>query len=223
MPVFVHLTPERNLASIRRRGIAPDRGVSRSRSVYALPVTRSFQVSHQWLRELRRRGSGMIFGVYFRLPDDHPVRVGHYNRGLVDMTAAEAVALLMAAEQRDAVRSRAADQDSKAVRDGRELPSSPEGYEVVVAGAIPPSQILRIKALPQVVGWRYRPGAHGTPPCACICCERGSVGIGRLLRRVEEDEAAGRRPKATLFGRPESSFRRVERLRRERAAGKPGD
>jgi hypothetical protein len=69
-----------------------------------------------------------------------------------------------------------------------------------------------------VTGWRYRPGAHGAPPCACICCERGNYGVGRLLRSVEQAEAAGRVPKATLFGRPERSWRRAERMKAARTA-----
>lgn len=216
MAVFVHLASERNLAAIRRGGIAPPRRRGSPRVVYALPVTRNFHVSHQWLRELKRHGGGSIFGVYFRLPDDHPVRVGHFSNGHVEMTAAGAVALLMAAEARDPARAREADEKSRAVQRRRALPTSPEGYEVVIESRVPKAAILRVKALPQVVGWRYRPGANGRPPCACVCCERGAFGIQRLLRRVEEDEAAGRTPKIDLFGRDEASFRRVERLRRER-------
>lgn len=215
MPVFVHLTSHRNLRSIRRRGIVPPRDWHGS--VYALPVTRNFYVSHQWLRELRRLGGGTIVGVYFRLPGDEPVRVGHYHRGHVEMTAAEAVALMMEAEGRDPARAREWDQESKAVQRGRKLPTSPEGYEVLVPRAVLPSEILRVKALPQVVGWRYRPRANGSPPCACICCERGTYGLRKLLHRVEEAEAGGRPTKAVVFSRGEDSFRRVERLRRRRA------
>jgi hypothetical protein len=132
------------------------------------------------------------------------------------MTAAEAVALMMAAEGRDPARAREQDQESRAVQRGRKLPDSPEGYEVLVPRAVLPSEILRVKALPQVVGWRYRPRANGSPPCACVCCERGTYGIRRLLRRVEEAEAAGRPTRAVVFSRGEDSFRRVERLRRRR-------
>jgi hypothetical protein len=218
VPVFVHLTSHRNVRAIRRRGIVPGRG-SFGR-VYALPVTRSFYVSHQWLRELRRHGGGTIVGVYFRVGDDEPVEVGHYHRGHVSMTAAEAVALLMAAEGRDPARAREADEKSRAVREGRKLPSSPEGYEVLLSRSIHPSEILRIKALPQVVGWRYRPRANGAPPCACVCCERGAYGVRRLLRRVEEAEARDRSTKIVLFGREDDSYRRVERLRRRRDGSK---
>ncbi|HYF23766.1 MAG TPA: hypothetical protein VD929_10255 [Caulobacteraceae bacterium] len=201
MTVFVHLTSHRNLPAIRRSGIKPAR---RAEAIYALPVTRNFQIAHQWLRELKRDGAGEIFGVYFRLPGDEPVRVGHFGSAHVEMTAAEAVALMMQAETRDPSAAREEDRASKAVARGRRLPSSPEGFEVLVPRRIEPSEIVRVKALPQVVGWRYRPGANGAPPCACLCCERGRYGIGKLLRRVEENEAAGRADKATLFGRDEA-------------------
>src|SRR5687768_5607826 len=107
MPVFVHLTSQRNLPSIRRGGIALKKRRLRLRGVYALPVTRNFYVSHQWVRELKRLGGGTIVGVYFRIPDDEMVEVGHYDSLHVSMTAAEAVALMVAAEQRDPVEERA--------------------------------------------------------------------------------------------------------------------
>lgn len=216
MPVFVHLTSHRNLPSIRRGGIALAGGRRRPRGVYALPVTRNFYVSHQWLRELKRHGGGTIVGVYFRVPDDEPVEVGHFDGMPVAMTAAEAAALMLEAEGRDPAAARTQDRASKAVQRGRRLPSSPEGYEVVIPRRIEPSEIIRVKALPQVVGWRYRPRANGEPPCACICCSRGQFGIRRLLRRVEEAEAAGRPTRANLFGRDDASFARVERLRARR-------
>ncbi len=213
MPVFVHLTSHRNVAAIRRGGIRLVKRRVRPSGVYAMPVTRSFNISHQWVRELRRSGGGTIVAVYFRVPDDEPVEIGHYGSLHLPLPAAEAAALMLAAEENDPATARATDKASKAVARGRALPSSPEGFEVVIPRAIAPSEILRIARVPQVTGWRYRPGANGTPPCACICCERGGYGIDRLLRSVEADEAAGRQPKATLFGRPERSWRRAERLK----------
>lgn len=198
MPVFVHLTPHKNVPAIRRGGIAPGR---HTRGVYALPVTRNFQISHQWLRELRRDGGGTIMAVYFRIGDDEPVEVGHFSSRRVEMTANEAAALMLGAEQRDPTQARAADAASKAVKAGRVLPSSPEGYEVIIPRRIAASEILRVKVPPQVVGWRYRPGANGEAPCACICCERGRFGIRRLERAVEAAEAAGKTTKIRLFGR----------------------
>lgn len=219
MPTFVHLAPERELRSIRRRGIVPSKVFVGPRGVFALPVTRNFYISHQWLRELRRLGRGTIVGVYFRLPGDEPVEMGHYGRGHVPMTAAEAAGLLFRIENEDPGRARERDEKSKAVRGGWVLPSSAEGYEVFIPRAIQPSEILRVKALPQVVGWRYRPGANGRRPCACICCERGAYGVRKLVRRVEEDEAMDRPTKIIMFGREADSDRRVERLRRLRGKG----
>jgi hypothetical protein len=216
VPVFVHLTSHRNLASIRRGGIGAIKKRLRPRGVYALPVTPNFQISHQWLRELRRLGGGTIVGVYFRVPDDEPVEVGHYDSLHISMTAAEAVGLMMATARNDPASARALDRESKAVRNGRKLPTSPEGFEVIIPRVIAPSEIVRVKALPQVVGWRYRPGANGTKPCICICCERGSYGAIKLLRRVEEAEAAGRAPPFDMFGRDSKSWDRVERMKASR-------
>jgi hypothetical protein len=217
MPVFVHLTSHRNVASIRRGGIALRKRRLRPRGVYAMPVTRNFHVSHQWLRELRRAGGGTIVGIYFRVPDDEPVEVGHYNSLYRTMTAAEAGALMRDAEEHDPAAARERDRASRAVQRGHRLPSSPEGYEVVIPRRIEPGEIIRVKALPQVVGWRYMPGAHGQPPCACICCQAGQYGIRKLLRRVEEAEAGGKPTKVVMFGREDRSFERVERLRATRA------
>lgn len=215
MAVFVHLTSHRNIAAIRRGGIRPVKiGRYRPSGIYALPVTRNFNISHQWLRELRRLGGGTIVGVYFRIPDDEPVEISHYNGAGVDMTAAEAAGLMFALEQNDPVQARAEDE---ARRKKPALPSAPEGYQVIVPRAVAASEILRFKALPQVVGWRYRPGANGTPPCACICCEKGNYGIRKLERRVEADEATGRKSRITLFGREDASYDRVERMKARRA------
>ena len=69
--MFVHLAPESRVALIRRNGISRLRRGRGDfpKGVFAVPVTRSFYVSHQWLRELRRRNRGPIAGIYFRIPD----------------------------------------------------------------------------------------------------------------------------------------------------------
>jgi hypothetical protein len=190
--VLVHLTSQRNVARIRRRGIAMSLRGRRRHGVYAMPVSPSFYLSHQWLRELRRGGAGAIVGVYFRIADDERVEVGHYNSGHVAMTAAGAAGLIMAA--------------------GRDA----EGYEVIIPRRISASEIRRVKALPQVVGWRYFPASKGKRPCACLCCERGAYGIQKLQSAVEKAEARGQVPKISLFGREDDSFDRVERLRAQR-------
>jgi hypothetical protein len=219
MATFVHLTSHRNLPGIRRGGIAfVKRDGWRPDHIYALPVTREFNIAHQWLRELRRMGGGTIAGVYFRIPDDEMVEVSHYNGTPVTMRAAEAVALMLAAEQRDPAAARVADKASKAVQRRRALPSSPEGFQVTIARPIARGEILRFKMLPQVTGWRYMPGANGTAPCGCVCCMKGSFGVRKLERRLEADEAAGRKPNYYLFGREEKSFARVERMKARSAS-----
>ena len=98
--MFVHLAPESSVARIRRSGNSRLRKASNTfpGGVFAVPVTRNFFLSHQWLRELKRRGAGPIAGVYFRVPDDEQVWVGHYHQAHRWMRAAEAVAEFMSAE-----------------------------------------------------------------------------------------------------------------------------
>jgi hypothetical protein len=50
---------------------------------------------------MKRRGPGSITGVYFRIPDEEIVRVGHYNQSHQQMTAAEAAALMSGSENRE--------------------------------------------------------------------------------------------------------------------------
>ena len=103
MAMFVHLAAEKSVARIRRSGI------SRLRKpfgdfpggIFAVPVTRNFYLSHQWLRELKRRGAGPVAGVYFRIADDEQVCVGHYGQSHRWMTAAQAAAEFMSNESRE--------------------------------------------------------------------------------------------------------------------------
>ncbi|HYL98915.1 MAG TPA: hypothetical protein VEZ90_08160 [Blastocatellia bacterium] len=126
-----------------------------------MPVTRDFYVSHQWLRELKRRGGSSIVGVYFRVPDDQLVWVGRYNKEHKEMSAAEAAALMMSEKV--------------------------EGYEVVIPRRIERKEIHRVKHLPQVVGWRYYPESHGRRPCGCPYCQQGSYKARRLRERYEKE------------------------------------
>jgi hypothetical protein len=162
MPMFVHLTSEKNLKSILRNGISRIRKqASRPHGIYAMPVTRNFYISHQWLRELKRSGQETIAGVYFRIPDEEMVWVGHYNRAHQPMTAAQAAALMM-------------------------TPDSREGYEIIIPRRIEKQEVQRVKNLPQVTGWRYYPGAHGRRPCGCPFCQRGNYGARRLREEYQK-------------------------------------
>lgn len=166
MPIFVHLAPETRTAQIRRNGIGRLHKSSGSQptGVYAVPVTRNFYLSHQWLRELKRRGQGPIAGVYLRIPDDEAVWVGHYGQAHQQMSAAEAVAVFMA--------------------------ESREGWEVIIPRRIEAKEIHRIRSLPQVIGWRYHPGANGSPPfCTCKFCIGGDYGSARLRARLGPPDA----------------------------------
>jgi hypothetical protein len=162
MPIFVHLTPVSRIALIRRNGI---RRLRKARGdfpggVFAVPVTRNFYISHQWLRELKRFHPGSFAGVYFRVPDDERVWVGHYHRNHRWMTAAEAVAEFMTA------------QDA-------------QGWEVVLPRRIEAGEIHRVRSLSQVIGWRFYPTAKGKPPfCNCRFCNRGDYGFSRRLKRA---------------------------------------
>ena len=156
MPLFVHLTQEKNVNRILRNGIAPARKrMNCPHGVFAMPVTRNFYVSHQWLRELKRRGHETVAAVYFRIPDHTMVWIGHYQRSHQQMTAAEGLALISGQ-------------------------SNAEGYEVIVPDRISRSQLHRVKRLRQIVGWRYYPGAHGRKPCGCPVCQRGDYGARRI-------------------------------------------
>jgi hypothetical protein len=166
LATFVHLTSVSRANLIRRNGIRRLRkpfGACPG-GVFAVPVVRNFFVSHQWLRELKRRNTGAIVGVYFRITDDEPVWVGHYNQHHAQMTAAESVAQFDAAEDR-------------------------QGWEVVIPCRIEAKAIQRIRMLPQVIGWRYWPGAKGRKPfCACKFCSRGEYGAKKLRERLGNGE-----------------------------------
>lgn len=166
MAIFVHLAPEPRVKLILRNGVNRlRRATSRHpRGVFAVPVTRSFFISHQWLRELKRGGQRTIVGIYFRIADDEDVWIGHYRGAHQPMTAAEAVAEFMAAESR-------------------------EGWEVIIPRRIARSEIVRVRSLPQVAGWRYYPGAKGKRPfCGCKYCTRGEYGARRLRQRLGSTE-----------------------------------
>jgi hypothetical protein len=161
MPLLVHLAPASKLPLIRRNGLKRVRqaGSNLPACVFAIPLTPNFFVSHQWLRELRRRGQGPLAGVYFRIPDEEPVLLGHYGQAHRPLTASQATAEFLAA-------------------------ADPLGWEVLIPRSIRPAEIHRVRALPQILGWRYFPGSHGRTPCACPYCTRGEFGGARLRNRL---------------------------------------
>lgn len=162
MPTFVHIADERNTKAIRRGGLRLPR-IKRPRSellpigIFALPVTSNFLVSHQWLRELKRRGFRVAVGVHFRVSATELVWAGKYNEPRVQMTAAQAADRL---EREQTL-----------------------GFELILERSVRASEILSVKALPQTVGWRYFPEAHEQGIfCCCRFCQRGNFNSRRLQR-----------------------------------------
>ena len=176
MAEFVHITVAQSARRIERSGIAArSHGWAGGRGVYCMPVLPSFTLTYQWVRELRRWHSGVLVGVHLRLPDDEPVTVGRYGAPPREATAARAVAAV------------------------REL-DDPRGYEVFVPRAITSAEVRRIRDVPQGVGWRYLPAAHGRRPCPCpSCLPRGGYKVAKLRRRFPYDEPP--KPKLELMMR----------------------
>ena len=189
MAMFVHVTPAANAPRIRRSGVrAAGHRQGGVRGVYCFPVLRSYTLTHQWLRELARSGGrGRLVAVHLRLDDDEQVLVGHYaDRAPSTVAAAEAVRRIAALDD-------------------------PRGWEVFVPRTVRPREVHRIRTAPQVVGWRYRPDAHGTRPCTCFGCRvRGEYGSRRLRERLP-DPLDGPPPPARVL------------LASVAAAGDPGD
>ncbi len=163
MASFIHLCPETSQKKIRRSGIKPSRvrGGEVKSGVYSMAVTEDFFISHQWLRELKAEGARTIVGVYFRIPDEETVAVGHYGKKPVLVSAAEAVGIIRSVE-------------------------NAEGYEVLIPRRIQPSEISKIRHVPQVVGWRHYPGAHGDKPCGCPACQTDRRPGSRKIRDAFE-------------------------------------
>ena len=159
MPTFVHITSEEIAKKARRGGLRPAKSKGRLQSgVFAMPVTPSFQITHQWVREMKQWRRGMVVGVYFRIPDSELVLVGRYNEQHQQMTAAAAAALVMSQ-------------------------SAMTGVEVIIPRRIIPKEILRIRSLPQLIGWRHYPDAHGKRPWACECCQKGMFGSRKIREK----------------------------------------
>jgi len=160
MPILVHIALEKDIGSIRRAGIR----IGKYRDgIYAMPVLKNFMVSHQWLRELKRSGGRTLCAVHFRIPDGETVLMGHYSREQVQLTAAQAAHAIMHA-------------------------ADPLGMQIIVPRAIAPKEIHAIRSVPQVVGWRYFPGAHARRPCGCPYCQsRGAI----KSRKIREEFEAG--------------------------------
>jgi hypothetical protein len=161
MALFVHLTTEARVPSITRNGIGRLRQSQGElpRGIYATPVTQNFYASHQWVRELKRSKAGPLAGIYFRIPDEQFVWLGHYGKAHQELTASQTL-----------------NEFSKA--------KDPLGWEVLIPRRIEAKEIVKTRRLSQVIGWRYYPGAKGRVPCTCDFCIRGEFGAAKLRKRL---------------------------------------
>ena len=87
MATFVHIADERLTSRILRGGIRATEFAARARDtaaprrgVFCVPVVANFQMTFQWLRELKRRGHRLARGIQFRIDDTEAVFIGHYNQ-----------------------------------------------------------------------------------------------------------------------------------------------
>jgi hypothetical protein len=171
MPQFIHLADDRDISLIWKNGIKAKvlRGCS-SKGVFATPVLLNYYLSHQWLRELKRRGIRTISVVQFRVDDNVPVLVGRYNKTHLSVTAAEAVRIFMEH-------------------------STGLGLEVILPISISPKAITRIYTPAQIAGWRYYPESHsdGRKPCGCPYCQLGQIKNRKLREAYESDGVQSRK------------------------------
>jgi len=95
MVSFIHIADKNDEQAILRNGIKASKRRSGARGVYATPVVQDFAITHQWARELKRRGVRTLVCVRFKIPDDQPVLVGKYNGEKLEMTATEAIGAVL--------------------------------------------------------------------------------------------------------------------------------
>ena len=158
MVSFVHLADKNAEQSMLKGGIKCLKRKAGPRGVYAVPVVPNYATTHQWARELKRRGAKTLICVQFRIPNRESVLVGKYNGEKLKMTASEAAAAFM--EHTDAM-----------------------GLEVIVPRRIEAKEITGTYLAPRVTGWRYYPAAKGKKPfCHCKFCNRGEIRAQRLIR-----------------------------------------
>jgi hypothetical protein len=164
MAQFVHLFDENDVGRIRRGGIRIAKSKWRKlNGVFLFPLTEHFVVSHQWMRELRRRRGQSLLAARIRVDDAELVLLGKYNEEHIQVLAAQAI---------------------KIVREHED----PMGLEVILPRSVKPKEIESFYRPPKVVGWRYYPAARGRRPCGCPYCQRGEP-FGKRIRQAHEQEA----------------------------------
>lgn len=152
MAIVVHLADERQAASIRRSGIkgvpktiaTSGERVSIARAIFVMPVLQNYLVTHQWLRELKKKGMRTMVAVHARLRSDTMVWVGRYDGEHRLVPLGHAIGLIMREQ-------------------------SPLGWEIVLRDSVPAGAIHAVRETPNVVGWRHSPESHAQGPWKCLC------------------------------------------------------
>ena len=148
MAIFVHFTDENNKNSIIKNGIKIEtiHYDNINAGVFCMPVIPDFYATHQWVREIKQYKSGNnIIAVYFKIPDNEIVFCGKYNGQLIKVNATEAHKKFL-------------ELDDKM------------GFQVVIDRKILKNEITKIKAIPQIIGWRHFPKSHEKKRCLCPAC-----------------------------------------------------
>lgn len=156
MPRLVHLTGESRRRGIARAGIRGGAGyLGLACAVFASPVVPDFALTHQWLRELKRRHGERMIAVHFRAPSDEVVLVGRYGKPHASVPLREAI---------------------------RRVLAEPAGAEIVLTRSIPKKDVLAVREVTQLVGWTEVPS--GEPKWDCLCPRCVPPGTPDLVRRA---------------------------------------
>ncbi|MNW23477.1 hypothetical protein D3C74_01800 [compost metagenome] len=147
MTQFIHLAPEDTISAIRRTGIRKSRihYPEASSGVFCMPVIDDYYAVHQWLRELKRFNKKNLKAVHFRVRDQEQVYFGSFSGKHRYGTAAAAAGQFRQAEDR-------------------------MGFQVIIPRSIAAAEIITVRSVSQVTGWRYSPSSKGRPPCLCPAC-----------------------------------------------------
>lgn len=162
MPTLVHLADAREAKSILKNGIKPGKKWA---VVFFMPVSQDFLGSHQWLRELKRRGIKTYVGIYFKLKSAEEVWYGPYNEEPKKGKLGEGILDFL-------------DKDDHL------------GYEFMIDRKIEASEIVKVRNLPQGIGWRYYPESHAREAlCKCpVCISPGEINARKKINEQEPPE-----------------------------------
>jgi len=159
MPTLIHIADEKSANKILKNGIKIGK---HSNGIFFMPVTQDFFGSHQWIRELKRRGIKTFVGVYFKLKSEETVWYGKYNNK--HLKGPLGIGIRNFLDETDRL-----------------------GYEFLIERKIEASEIHKIRSIPQNVGWRYSPHSHKRPlNCTCpMCISYGEINSRKKINKIE--------------------------------------